>query len=196
MSDPGDGNGSVIDISIRNYRLGTGVGAGAYVVAYALTYVLAVVDGATAKGVDTLWRGVGWLLYGAHNVRLQVDLEVLGDQEIEPVNALTDSSRVAGVTESVPHAVYLLLPVLVLVGSGFVAYKLSGEGELSTRGAAGLGATVLYGYYGLAIIGMFLFTLSFGPNRVGPWLGQGFVLLALYPALFGAIGGIIAHQTG
>lgn len=195
MSDAGDDEGSSIDISIRNYKLGAVVGAGAYLVGYVLTYVLAVIDGAEAEGVDTFWRGVGWLLYSAHNILIEVDLEVLGGEGDMHTNALTNPDRVAGVTETIPQAVYLLVPVIVLVAAGFVVYKMADESALSTRGAAGLGGTVLFGYYALAIVGMFLFTLSFGPNRVGPWLGMGFVVLAVYPAIFGAIGGIVAHQT-
>lgn len=195
MSDAGDDEGSAIDISIRNYKLGAAVGAGAYLVGYVLTYLLAVVDGATAEGVDTLWRGVGWLFYSAHNIVIEVDLEVLAGEGVSYTNALTNPERVGGVTGTIPEAVYLLVPIVILVAAGFLVYKIADEPDLSTRGSAGLGATVLFGYYALAIVGMFLFTLTFGPNAVGPWLGMSFVVLAVYPLIFGAIGGVIAHQT-
>lgn len=195
MSDAGDAEGSAIDLSIRNYKLGAVIGAGAYLVGYVLTYILAVVDGATAEGVDTLWRGVGWLFYSAHNIVIEVDLEVLSSEDVGNINALTNPDRVSGVTGTIPEAVYLLVPIVVLVAAGVIAYKLADEPTLTTRGAAGLGATVLFGYYALAMVGMFLFTLTFGPNRVGPWLGMGFVVLAVYPAVFGAVGGVVAHLT-
>jgi hypothetical protein len=98
----------------------------------------------------------------------------------------------------VPKLVYYAVPVLLLVGAGYVATrKVAGSKPLSDKQRVLTGASIALGYAGLAIAGaMTVFSAStdeIAVYTVEPQIGGTAVaMLVLYPAVTGAVGGYLA----
>jgi len=186
---------SIGDVVQRNLASGALVGAGAYVVGYVLTFVLTVVDGVESGSVDS-WKAVGWVFYGGHNVDIQQSIS--SDQGSASRTVDIFGQGVSELGSTVPQVVYLLVPVVALLGAGYVAYGRADGGRLETTAVAAVGATVAVGYLVLAVLGAFLFEESggaFGVDAsIAPELGTAVVLAGIvYPVVLGAVGAVVAN---
>jgi hypothetical protein len=101
---------------------------------------------------------------------------------------------------TIPEILYMLVPVAVLAGAGYVAYQQTTEINLETDAVAALGATVVTGYLAFAFLGTFL--VEYSPSSpgaasasIGPELGTAVMIAGLfYPLVFGAIGAVVAKK--
>lgn len=177
----GSGNG----ISIGS---GAAYGAGAFVASYLLTLVLVVV-GEDVDALDQdLLDAVGWIFYNSQFV--DVTAEAAG--ESISFNLLSDGGLFGAALE-LPSIVYRLVPILVLVGAGFFIAKQ--VGARTTQEGAMAGASIAIGYFTLALLGTFVFSVSEGGASIGPDLVTGALIAGIaYPAIFGAIGGIAGQN--
>ncbi|MHB9288627.1 hypothetical protein ACKVMT_16470 [Halobacteriales archaeon Cl-PHB] len=198
MSTQRTSSSGVGDVFTQNLGTGAAVGAVAYVVSYALTFVFVTLDGLEQTGEVATWKAVGWVFYAAHFVETEISISAAGQSQSETLNPLTDGSAASGITSTVPEFVYYLVPVAVLVAAGYVAATRYG-GTLSTEAAAAAGASVIVGYLVLGVAGRFLVTESqstqIGSASVGPVLVMSVVLLGIaYPVVCGALGGALSSQ--
>lgn len=163
-------------------------GAASFVVGYLVTLVLFV---ATEDSSDNLMEVAGWVYYNAQFTEV-----VTGGGGMEvSVNFVTGSG--GGMTQAsteLPGIVYHLVPVVVLVGAGFVLAQQANAIE-PTNGAIA-GATLALGVVVLALIGTFVFqTSQSGGVSTSPDLVKSILLVGLaYPAIFGALGGALSTQ--
>ncbi|MFB6219508.1 MAG: hypothetical protein ABEH77_10115 [Halobacteriaceae archaeon] len=164
-------------------------GAGAYATGYLVLYLAAaarlreslagrVLD-ATGAGV---WKAVGWLFYNAHFV------DAVGSFSAFGVTLTNSVSLVGEVVSPLAYA----LPPLLLVAAGLAAARTA---TLDGVGAAALaGATVVVGYLPLAVLGAPAFGVAGDAGTAGPALWPAVVLAGVvYPAVFGAAGGLLAR---
>lgn len=182
---------------LRSLPLGTGavVGAVAYVLGYAFTYLLAsdhVREGPFnqvvefASGSDATYELVAWVFYNAHFVPalVEVDLPFVGG---------TDAVNFVSQSDALSPLLYLV-PVVLLLGGGLAVCRRvqpadAGEAALS-------GASVALGYLPLAVVGAFLSRIELGSSTGGPDLLLAVVLAGLaYPLVIGAVGGVVAGVT-
>jgi len=194
----------------ENLQTGAVVGAAAYVVGYLVTFLLTVIDGVESSGEFAVWKAVGWVFYGAHNVQLTASQSAAGQSRTESYSifemAGSDfASASTGLTSTIPSFVYMLVPVVVVLGAGYVAYRQSDVRGLPTDRVAAIGASVVGGYLALTVVGRFLFqyseSASFGDQSVsisiGPELATAILLMGLlYPLVLGAIGAVLAQKRG
>ncbi len=197
---------------------GAVAGGLSFLVGYVLTgglYLIEASDGiGDASGESTGELGVttvdlvGWLFYNAHFV--DVGTSVFGLSIW--VNLLTgelggtlgawaqqfgtgefgESSAFTGVADLVPLAVWLLVPVVVLLAVGYVLARR--DDATDPRDGARAGASQAVGYFLLAVVGTFLFSATFD---VGPQLeASAAVMGLLYPIVFGGAGGAVAGKLG
>ncbi|WP_338741270.1 transporter [Haloplanus salilacus] len=174
-------------------------GAAAWVVGYVLTAVVVLARlenselGELSNGVDGGGSSidlVGWVFFNGHFVETVVEADFLG------FGGSSTTSFVGG--DGFTPLLYLV-PVALLVGSGLAVGRSRGVTD-TTEGAV-TGVLVVPPYLALSAIGAVLFRVS---NEA---LGASFggrpellpaVLLAgvVFPSVFGALGGIIAANTG
>jgi len=125
------------------------------------------------------WKAVGWLFYNAHVVATRVPTVGGGERVVNFIDAADDGSLVL---------LYALVPVLlVLAGAAVARY-----GKADRPGtAAAAGASVVVGYFPLAVVGEFAFAHTFAEGvRVAPDPVTAVALAGIvYPAFFGAVGG-------
>jgi len=151
-------------------------GTGAFVTGYLVMVLLVVVEGVGRQRIEF----AGWLYYNAQFVDVTLD----GAELVGSVNYVR-----TGWGGSVPPVVYHLVPVAVLLTAGFLLASRTGASEPSAGATAG--ASIVAGTVVLAALGTVLFASGSG----SPTLLTG-VLLAgvLYPAVFGAIGGVLSAR--
>jgi hypothetical protein len=172
---------------------GAAAGAAAYLLGYLFTYVTqagAIEDQlagfnlfADLFGGDPIptWQAVGWVFYNGHFVDTRVPSLVGGSQLTNLISQADGGSL---------SLLYVVPPVLLVV-AGLVAGRVAGATEPVDGAKAG--AFVLVGYLPLAVLGAFLFRYSVGDGAVAPDLVTAVLLAgAVYPALFGAVGGAAA----
>ena len=171
-------------------KIGAAVGFGAFFVGYILTYVLATIDSdIDFGGEEHTMELIGLLFYNSHFV--DAELSLAG--ESEAVNLLSEEST------QIPELVYNLVPVLVLIGAGYLV--ASRAAALATDGdAAKAGATVVIGYLPAAAVGTAIFEISEGEEMfrltAAPDFTMAIVLAGLaFPLVLGAVGGYIARQS-
>lgn len=168
----------------RGIAGGAATGAVAYVLGYLVVYVTqgdrieeslsGINFFADLFGGDPIptWQAAGWLFYNAHFVDTM--FQIGGAQSR---NLLTEADG---------GSLLFVLPPLLLLVAGVVAGRAAGASD-PTDGAQA-GAFVLAGYLPLAVIGAFLFRYSGG--EIAPDIVTAVLLAgAVYPAVFGAIGG-------
>ncbi|WP_436927454.1 transporter [Halosimplex amylolyticum] len=127
---------------------------------------------------NVTWKIVGWLFYNAHNVTVR----------IPGVFGQTAQNFVAGAEETALTA-FLVVPPLLLVVAGIATVWNTADDPTT---AARNGAAVLLGYLPLSVAGAVLFAVSVGDATAGPNLVTAVLLAgAVYPLLFGAIGGLV-----
>jgi hypothetical protein len=172
---------------------GAVAGAAAYLLGYLFAYVTqasAVEDQlagfnvfADLFGGDPIptWQAVGWVFYNGHFVDTRVPSLVGGSQLTNLISQADGGSL---------SLLYVVPPVLLVV-AGLVAGRVAGATEPVDGAKAG--AFVLVGYLPLAALGAFLFRYSVGDGAVAPDLVTAVLLAgAVYPAVFGAVGGAAA----
>lgn len=198
MSTQRTSSSGVGDAFVENLPNGAAAGAAAYVLSYAATYVFVMLDGLEQTGEVATWKAVGWVFYAAHFVETEISISAAGQSQTEALNPLTDGSAASGITSTVPEFVYYVVPLVVLVGAGYVAARHYG-GTPSTEAAAAAGASVVAGYLVLGAVGWWAFTESqsteLGSASVGPVLLMSVVLLGIaYPVICGGLGGVLSNQ--
>ncbi len=173
-------------------------GLASFVVGYIVTLVV-VALGESDDISENLVEAAGWIYYNAQFANLQVTASAGGGSRTASFNYLTDSTLFSESVDavSVPTVVYHLIPILVLVAAGVALANYVGARELSD-GAIG-GAMLAVGTVLPALLGTVIFsveTAGFGFTVTqSPALVPGVLLVGLlYPAVFGAIGGIISTE--
>lgn len=187
----GDLTGHSSPTSNLPFAGGALAGAGAAVVGYLLTYLWqANAMREQMEGVNFIieffggeaipaWKAVGWLTFNAHFVDY-LRPAIGGGQVSENFIAAGDA----------PMLLYLV-PVVMLVGAGFLLAWTDGAMEPS-RGAA-VGATTILGYLPFAVAGVFLFAVNRGDATIQPDPVTGILLAGIiFPLVLGAIGGVVA----
>ncbi len=174
-------------------------GATAWIVGYVLTalVVLTRIDNSELGEIsNTVGDGgsgidyIGWVFFNSHFADTVVDADFLG---------FGGSSTVSFIGGDGFTPLLYLVPVALLIGAG-VAVGRSVDVTETTDGAVA-GALVVPSYLVLSAIGALLFRVSaeaFGASFSGQPELLPSVLLAgiVFPAVFGAIGGIVAANTG
>jgi hypothetical protein len=128
-----------------------------------------------------VWQVVGWVFYNAHFVNTNVDLGFFGSGA---TNAIGGDG---GFT-----VLLYVVPPLLLLGAGLAVGRSVGVGDVDAATAALAGASVVFGYGLLSVVGVFLFaTESVTPDPVTGILLAGLV----YPLAFGAVGAVAARAT-
>ena len=173
-------------------------GTAAWIVGYVLTalVVLARIDDSELGEIsDTVGDGgnaidfVGWVFFNSHFVDIGIEAGVLG---------FGGSSTVSFIGGDGFTPLLHLVPVALLVGAGLVVGRSFGVTE--TADGAVAGALVVPPYLVLSAIGAVVFRVSteaLGASFSGQPELLPSVLLAgiVFPAVFGAIGGIVAANT-
>lgn len=174
-------------------------GAAAWIVGYVLTalLVLARIEetelgeisdtvGDSGSGTDF----IGWVFFNSHFVDTVLEGDVLG---------FGGSSTVSFIGGDGFTPLLYLVPVALLISSGLAVGRSQGVTEIPNGAVAG--ALVVAPYLVLSAIGAVLFRVSteaFGVSFSGQPELLSAILLAgiVFPAIFGAIGGMIAANSG
>ena len=176
-------------------KQGAVFGALAYVVGYALTYVLFQVDGelevdrALGEASNGGFEAVGWLFYNSHFVDVEIVAGAAGASGSQSVSVLSEGST------SIPELVYYLVPIAALLLCG----NLLGQRvrAADAEDALKAGATLVAGYLPLTALGTFLFEVSteqevFGQTAsysISPELVPALIIMGIaFPAILGAVG--------
>ena len=174
-------------------------GAAAWIAGYVLTALVVLAriqDSELGEISDTVGDGgsgidfIGWVFFNSHFVDTVVEADVLGFGGARAVSFIGGD----GFTP-----LLYLIPVALLVGAGLAVGRSQGVTE--TADGAVAGALVVPPYLVLSVIGAVLFRVSaeaLGASFTGQPELLSAVLLAgiVFPAVFGAIGGIVAANTG
>jgi hypothetical protein len=173
-------------------------GFASFVVGYTVTLVVVAV-GESDELTEYLPQGAGWIYYNAQFASLEVTEQLAGQSGTRVGSYLTGTSmsgRAVGSVD-VPTVLYHLIPVVVLVGAGFVLARYVEARDSQTGAIAG--ATLAVGTVLPALLGTFLFSFeltSFGFTFTAcPVLIESVIFVGLlYPAVFGAIGGMVSTE--
>ncbi len=173
-------------------------GVASFIVGYIVTLIVVAV-GESDELSDNLVEAAGWLYYNAQFANLQVTAQAAGGTRTSTFNYLTDSMLFSESVNSVsvPAVVYHLIPIVVLVAAGVAVANYVGAREMSNGAIAG--ATLALGTVLPALLGTVLLSVenaAFGFTLTqSPALVPGVLLVGLlYPAVFGAIGGVISTE--
>ena len=173
-------------------------GFASFVVGYILTLIVVAV-GEAEQFTENLIESAGWLYYNAQFADLTATISAGDQSRSDTFNYLTDDS-VLGVSiegVDVPTVVYYLLPVIVLVGAGFLLARYVNARDASDGALAG--GTLALGTVIPALLGTVLFSLEqawiLGTVERSPELITGVLFVGLlYPVVFGAIGGVLGAE--
>lgn len=132
------------------------------------------------------------MFYNGHFVDTEYSISAGGVSESESERLIAEGST------QIPEVVYYLVPIVMLVGAGYLL--LQQEYATDVGDAALSGATLVVGYLPLAILGTILFEASESSNggsvSVAPETGAAILLAGLiWPIVLGAVGGFLASQT-
>lgn len=183
------GVGLIRNVSIR---VGLNLGIAAYLLGYATTYALLFIeaggslDDYLSPNSEFVLEPVGWVFYGAHNVRLSATN--LGTSQ--NVNYLLNAHDALDM--AIPTLVYYAVPVVVLVLAGYLAANRVDARTVTVGILAG--ASIVFGYLIMAYLGAYFLEVIVRRSRyVKPDIRTTILLIGLaYPIVFGAIGGAIA----
>ncbi|WP_254840721.1 hypothetical protein [Natronomonas marina] len=175
----------------RPYVVGAAAGLVAWLVGYVLTYLLSATElddslinrfVQFAEGDSATYELVGWVFYNAHFVSIRyVNVPISLPQNF-----------VGG--EDGFSVVLFVVPPLLLFAAGLAIGRYRGIAD--TAEGAITGALVVPGYLVLSVAGVFLFEVTVGDASGAPALLPALVLAGLlYPAVFGALGGVVAAAT-
>lgn len=172
-------------------KQGAVYGALSFVVGYLITAVVIVI-GETEEFTEDMLETTGWIYYNAQfaDIETTVDGGELGALAETSFNTLTDD-QIFGL--DVPSVVYHLIPVAVLVATGYVLATEVNAQEITDGAVAG--ATLSLGTTVLAVVGTFLFTINEQSLSISPVLIDSVLLVGVvFPVVFGAIGGAISTE--
>jgi len=178
-------------------RAGAGglAGATAYLIGYLVVYVWQsdavarrlrgfnfLADVLGGDPVPT-WKGVAWLFYNAHSVRIEV-----------PAAAGSRSIDFLARGDAFPALLYAVPPLVLLVVEGGIAHRL----RATTVGVGARdGASLAAGYLPLAVAVALLSTHAVGGATVAPDPVTAALLAGLvYPLLFGGAGAAAGAVRG
>lgn len=177
--------------TLRDSAVAAAGGVAAYVLGYVFTWVLAgsavqesalnqIIEATGRDGVA--WKLVGWLFYNAHGVTATIDLDIPFIGGTEAVNYIAQSDGLSPLLYVVPPA--------LLIAAGLFAAQMADTRELGD--ALRVGPAVALGYLPLAVVGVFLFTISVESSSGGPTLVPAIGLAGLvYPLVFGTVGAAV-----
>lgn len=179
------------------------LGAVAYVVGLALTFVLVQVDSDLEDSLLTQTLesiGVGtiditqWVYASAHLI-VDMKSEVSGGGQSQT----NTESLFSEASTSLPEPVYYAVPVVVLVGAGFLVVQQANvqSSEDAMKGGAALAA----GYLPLALVTTFLFRASDSQGGVSFTFGPDLIMVGVtgvaFPLVLGAAGAYLGFsQSG
>ncbi|PSP78034.1 hypothetical protein BRC81_08220 [Halobacteriales archaeon QS_1_68_20] len=162
---------------------------------------------------------LGWLFYNAHFVDVGFEISIMGMGGGVWMNFVTGSVNLTGMLAeqsgqagemqtgldslitTIPTPVWLLVPVVLLFGAGYLVAR---KNEVAgTTDGAKAGASVVVGYAVLSIGGTYLFawTLPTGEEfgmslSIAPQFVMAVGLMGLaYPAVLGGVGGALAARS-
>lgn len=193
---------------LKHVLRGAVVGTGAYLIGYVLSFVFMLFDGLESVLDSQGWKVVGWVVYGTHNVPLSI--AGIPEKALQRGMGIPSSFSVFDISDgrvatsdvelaaTVPQFLYMLLPVVVLVGAGYVICRLSDVQNSSRFRTAAIGATVVAGYLVPSFLGVLVFTVPQGATGwmlVRPEPGSAvFLMSLLYPLVLGAAGAVLARK--
>ena len=153
-----------------------------YVLGYVVFLALVLgVESDFSQDIEDPIEITGWFY---HNAQF-VDVELPNS---ETINYLNNDFVTEALT--VPTILYRAVPVVLLVGAGYLLVK-----NLAVRtqaAGAKAGATIAVGVAILTIIGTFVFSVSEGGESAQPQLVTSVLIMGvIYPVVFGAIGGYL-----
>lgn len=174
-------------------------GATAWIAGYVLTALVVLArmqDTQLSEISDAVGDGgsgidfVGWVFFNSHLVDTVIEADVLG---------IGGASTMSFIGEDGFTPLLYVIPVAMLVGSGLAVGRSHGVTE--TPAGAVAGVLVVPPYLVLSAIGAVMFRVSteaLGASFSGqPELLPAILLAGIvFPAVFGAIGGIVAANTG
>lgn len=135
------------------------------------------------EGEPATYELVGWAFYNAHLV----------DVVYEGFSGRFLPASYIGGEDGLTPLLYVI-PPLLLIAAGLAIARYRGATDVNDGAVAG--ALVLPGYLVLAIAGAILFEVSAAGTTGRPDLLPAVFLAGLvYPAVFGAIGGVVAAAT-
>ncbi|WP_302082319.1 hypothetical protein [Salinibaculum rarum] len=174
----------------------------AYLVGYVLTVVFVLVDGVESSVDAGVITTVGWVFYAAHTVKMEITGFAGERSETGTVNLFEGFGELTSLTDAVPEILYVLVPIVALVGSGFVLVRRVTGPDVTATTAAALGASVVAGYLPLAVVGQLVFSYTetgLGGTvgvTIAPVLLTSVLLVGLvYPLVCGTVGAVLAQQT-
>lgn len=134
-------------------------------------------------GEPSTYEIVGWVFYNAHFV----------DTSFQGVPFFRSETFIGG-EDGFTVLLYAIPPALLLAGG--LALARYARALDANRGAV-TGLTVVPGYLLATIVGVFFFEVTLGDASAAPdMLAAIFLAGLIYPALFGALGGVFAGITG
>jgi hypothetical protein len=170
---------------------GTAAGVAAWLVGYVCAYAVAgtrIRESALGRVLEVLGDGaavyklVGWVFYNSHFV----------NTVFEGLPVAVAGSAVGGENGFTP--LLFVVPPALLFAAGLALGRYHGVETPRDGAVTGLG--VVPGYLLLALVGVFLFTISAGPASGRPDPVLGVVLTGIvYPAVFGVLGCAVAGAT-
>ena len=178
-------------------KVGGLFGVVAFVVGFTTTYFLFELDGGmVVADTDeaTTVDAVGWLFYNAHFSDTRESFAVNGESRTQSFSLISD------VSTEFPEFLFHLVPVLALIGMGFLIVWFH---DVEYGGTAVLtGSSVVLGYFPVAIVGRELFDVTMREETisgeitysVAPELWTSILYVGLlYPLLLGGVGGLLAQ---
>ena len=183
---------ATLDVDDLPIVAGAVAGLLAWVVGYALTYVLVAADiresalnqFARAFGDgDATYELVGWVFFNSHLVDAVIDVGFFGSR----------TANFVGGEDGFSVLLYAI-PAVILVAAGLAVGR--SRGVAGANDGAVAGALVVPGYLVFCVVGAVLFRVEAGGASGEPELLPA-VLLAgvVYPLVFGAVGGVVAAVT-
>lgn len=172
------------------FVLGAVGGVVAWIIGYALTFLVAGTDVQDSpvqrfieavQGEPATYEMVGWVFYNLHFV----------DTVFTGVPAVGEfATNAVGGDDGLSTVLYLI-PVGLLLAAGLAVAQYQNVAGVTDGLLAGL--TIVPGYLLLSIVGVFLFEVTLAGATGGPELLEAILLAGIvYPAVFGGAGGVLA----
>lgn len=183
-------------------------GIGAFVLGFALQFVLLEVDAAMSDTTETTDETSdiegepndmtirGWWYFSAQFVDIKGET-VVGSVSFDYFDEIYDGTPSE---PKLPALAYRLAPVVALLTAGFaLTRRVLRRQTRSERSPAAIGATIMAGYLLTVIVATFLFSWSTTADGTSVTysipLGDAVLFAGLiYPGVFGAIGGYLAGR--